>query len=535
MDIRKAKENDISQIRELFVSEYGEDYPFQEFYDTEWLKRGIFSDTSNFFVAEENNIILGTGTVLFAAGDYDDLVGEFGRAVVRKDKRSNKVASNLMTEAIQSVEKVIQFGFAENRTTHNASQKLCENHGMVQLGFEPKKYVLKDKRESVVLQGKIFGLAAELRRNNPHVTANIYPLAVKCLENLGLPSDPIVEDEVRSYLSDKKYEVEELEETGITPLLRIERGRVKNREVFGNLSLTYGFFKIAANASVYLVAKEGGITVGAIGFTVDRIDKKIKILELIAFENTVKGFLLSRLDQLAQERYGADYIEIDISAYSPRIQKTLDQLGFFPVAYCPSMVFQDVERLDVVRMAKLHVPLEDEDLVLTEKSQIIYEIVDRALMDRKVGVRIAEVTKEVDIFKGLAEGELHRLARICRPVYFKKDRIIIQEGESRDRMFVLIDGEARVTKLRKGKEVTIGAINEGEIFGELSLIDNSPRSATVVTKEDSTLLAISLKDFHNLINKEHHLGMVVMRNIAQGLSEKLRRTDELLITSKTRK
>ncbi len=533
--IRQAEEKDVEQIREIFISEYGEDYPFQEFYDTKWLKRSIYSGDSVFLVADIDGTIGGTGTILLSAGHYDDLVGEFGRTVVRKDSRAARIASQLMVEGTRSVEKTIQFGFAETRTVHSAAQKLCEHHGMVQLGFEPKKYVLKDRRESVVFQGMVFGPAIELRRNNPHVTASSYPLAVKCLENLNLPIDPIVEDDVESYLSDKTYDLAELEEKGVTPLLRIERGRVKNREIFGNLSLTYGYFKISAHESHYFVAKEKGITVGAVGFAVDRIDKKIKIFELIAFEDPVKGFLLSTLVQLSQERYGAEYIEADVSAYSPRIQKTFDELGFLPVAYCPSMVFQDVERLDVIRMAKISVVLEDEDLHLTEKSQEMYEIVERMLMECKEGARISEIAKEVDIFRGMADGEFCKLARVCRPVFYPKGKAIVKEGEAGDRMFVLVDGGANVTILKGGEEVSVGVIREREIFGELSLIDSSPRQATVVATEDSNLLMFPLKDFQNLINKEQHLGIVVMRNIAKGLSGKLRRLDERLLSSQPRK
>ena len=70
------------------------------------------------------------------------------------------------------------------------------------------------------------------------------------MQNTGLPTDAIVEDDVEGYPTDKFFHTEELQSEGVSPLLRIERGRVKNPEVFGNLSLSQGFFKIANNPMV---------------------------------------------------------------------------------------------------------------------------------------------------------------------------------------------------------------------------------------------------------------------------------------------
>lgn len=526
MKISVAIEEDISQIMKLFIKIYGKSYPFQKFYDTMWLTKSIYSDDNIFMVAKEKNKIIGAGSVFLTAGGFSDLIGEFGRLVVDPDYSGKGAGTKIMNNLMDSVSEMIQYGFAECRAVHSGAQKICERSKFYPTGFEPNKYALSNKRESVVFVSKLFGPALSLRRNNPRVIASIYPMAAKSMQNLDLPVDLIVEDEIEGYPTEKSFKIIELSSTGVSPLLRIERGRIKNPEIFGNLSLSYGFFKIATNQAHYLVAQEKGITLGAIGFTIDKIDKKVKVLELIEFDDEVKGFLLTTLVKMATEKYGAMYIEMDVSAYSPKMQKTLDRLGFVPVAYCPSMVFRGSERLDVVRMAKLNFPPQVKNLKLTDNARDMFELVLKDLEIKKVGMEITEVTRQSDIFKGLSDGELSQLAQICRMVTYPAGKTICSEGECGCEIFVLAEGKASVFAKRTGERKSkIGIISQGEIFGEMAIIEDLPRVADLVTDVESKLVVMDKSEFENLMNKNSHLGKIVMKNIAQGLSRKLRRIE----------
>jgi hypothetical protein len=273
-----------------------------------------------------------------------------------------------------------------------------------------------------------------------------------------------------------------------------------------------------------LVAKDKGVTLGAIGFTVDNIDKKVKVLELIEFDDEVKGFLLATLVKLAPQKYGAQYIEMDVSAYSPQIQKTLDRLGFVPVAYCPSMVFRGVERLDVVRMAKLLIPPDVKDIKLTPMAKDMFKIAMKDLECKKKGMEITKITRQSDIFQGLSDGELSQLAQICKMVSYPAGKTICSEGECGSEIFVLAEGKASVMAKRTGtKRSKIGTIGQGEIFGEMSIIEDLPRVADLVTDVDSKLVVIDRFELEHLMNKNSHLGKAVMQNMAKGLSRKLRR------------
>jgi hypothetical protein len=84
----------------------------------------------------------------------------------------------------------------------------------------------------------------------------------------------------------------------------------------------------------------------------------VRVFELISLHDDVIRFLLSHLEQLCREAWQICYVEIDVSAYAPRMQRTLVEIGFLPAAYVPAMVFHEVERLDVIKMVRLLTPLE---------------------------------------------------------------------------------------------------------------------------------------------------------------------------------
>jgi len=527
--IRSATENDVDAVKNLFVTVYGEDYPFTQFYDTSWLKKAVFDDDTLFWVAVDQGRIVGTISTLLTAGNLSDLIGEFGRLVVDTKVGRKNIGTRLFETATDSVRSMIQFGFAEARTAHIGSQKILERCGFVPLGFEPMKYKLQD-RESVVIYGKLLGKTLDLRRNHPRVIPEAAPLAMRVLESIGLGSDVVVVEEDDGYPSAEEFdatagqtdlEIEDLSEQGWSPLLRIERGRVKGREVFGNLSLAHGFFKIKTQSTRYLMAKQGAVVVGGLGFTHDPIDQKVRIFELIGIHEQIKGKLLREAEQIAREDLNAIYIEADVNAYMPAIQRTLERMGFMAVAYCPSMVFEEVERLDVIRMAKLTVPYFPEEITLTESSEQIREFIERSLEDRREGGLVAQAAKTTELFQHLDEGDIYHLAQLGGIRTLAKGEYLIQQGESGDRLYIIISGSMQV----RIDDKEVGRIGSGETVGEMALLKAEPRMADVIALEDSQAVEIRCSDLMRLMNKRPRLGSVVMRNLAGDLSGKLRKID----------
>ena len=522
INVRPVAEADLPAIRELFYRSYGENYPYKAFYDDEWLKRSIYQDSYLFLLAERHNIIVGTASVYFEVGAYADLCGEFGRLAVHPDFRGQGVGTALMEARLKFADKRLHFGLTECRTAHPFAQRISETHGLKPIGFMPQK-VLLDKRESLMMMARTFGPAHDLRSNNPRVIPEAFLLGQLALENLGLHNDLIAVGDADGYPIGTGFQVEELTESVLPHLLRIERGRLSKRHVFGNLQLSYGLFFLESRNSRYLVARQEGKIVGAIGFTLDDIGRSIKVLEMIDLRDDVAGFLLKELDLWAQQVYSAEYIEITVSAYWPNIQRTLSNLGFVPVAYCPSFVFHEVERLDTIKMAKLYVPLDIDDVHLTAASREIFDLVRKGFEEKRQGIEINTATSHIAIFKGLEDGELTKIAGILRVIHFNKGDVILREGESGEHFYMVLDGKLDI--LAGTQPTLIGHVYRGDFLGEISLVSAQPYTATAVAATDVKLVALTHQDFEALINRHPRIGMKVMRNIAISVGEKLRHLD----------
>lgn len=519
VEVREVMEADLPAVRNLFYRSYGEDYPYKEFYSDEWLKRSIYQDIYLFLLAEVDGQVAGTASVYFEVGAYADLCGEFGRLAVDPDYRGQGVGSALMEARLRFAEKRLHFGLAECRTAHPFAQRISEKFGLRPIGFLPQKVLLR-QRESLVLMARLFGPAEDLRSNNPRVIPEVFLLGQLALQNLDLRNDLIAVEDADGYPIGAGFQVEELSESVLPYLLRIERGRLSRRHVFGNLQLSYGLFLLESRNSRYLVARENGRIVGAIGFTYDPIGRIIKVLELIDLRDDVAGFLFKELDAWAQEVYQADYVEVTVSAYWPDIQRTLSNLGFVPVAYCPSFVFHEVERLDTIKMAKLYVPLAIDEVELTDASREIFDMVRRGFEEKRLGIAVNETTRGMAIFQGLEEGELIKIAGLCSVVEQPAGSVVLRAGERGDVFYMVMEGSMNI--MGPDGASLIGHVHTGDFLGEISLVSQQPYTATAIAATDVKLVALKHQDFERLINRYPRIGMRVMRNIAISVGEKLR-------------
>jgi len=89
---------------------------------------------------------------------------------------------------------------------------------------------------------------------------------------------------------------------------------------------------------------------------------------------------------------------------------------------------------------------------------------------------------------------------IERKVYYAGDRIF-KEGEPGDRAYIVERGMVEIYKLTDGKEVVLGTVNKGGIFGEMALIDNAPRMAAARSVQQTTLVVITRDTFESKLAK----------------------------------
>lgn len=522
--IREATSADVSAITEVFQACYGEDYSDARFYDPAALNKMVVSDDTLMLVAEDGDSrqILGTGSVILEIGAFADLTGEFGRLAVLPDARNRGIGKLLMEERLRRIEDRLQVGIIEGRTAHPYTLKIAEGHQFNPVGFLPLKWQMRT-RESIVLLTRYFGNALELRRNHPRLIPEVYPLACMTLENCGLKPDVIVDEEATAYPGEGSCSIQELTTEGYAPLLRIERGRVRNREIFGPLRLHYGFFLVQARKSRYLIAREDGAIVGAIGFLHDPVEKVVRVFELIALHDDIIRRLLAHLERLCRQEWEVAYVEIDVSAYSPRMQRTLIEIGFLPAAYVPALVFHEVERLDVIKMVRLLVPPLTDHAHLTRRARSIAETVMRPFKSRGVLPRIAQVAREMPLFANLNAEQIKRLASVCDLAAFAAGETIFFEGAASDRLYVVLDGQVGISI--KGVAQPVGAVGNRECLGELSLVTSAPHSATATAQTRVEAAVIDRNELTQLVRHRPDIGMQLYKNLATALGEKLKRAD----------
>ena len=133
-----------------------------------------------------------------------------------------------------------------------------------------------------------------------------------------------------------------------------------------------------------------------------------------------------------------------------------------------------------------------------------------------------ELLRGVDIFEGLTDHELKRIAGICREARYAKGQVVTTQGEEGEEMYVVRDGLVEVTVGETSEPRTVVNLGTGQVVGEMALVDRGPRSATVRCVTDATLNVIERDAFERLCQSNAQIGMVVYRNLAADLSFKLR-------------
>jgi len=355
MNIRPVREEDIEAIINLFRANYGDDYAIPEFYDPLWVKRGIYSDHILWLVIEDEGRVVASGACILNAGDYNDNIGEIGRIVVDPEAGGKGLGRSLLAALIDASDERVEFAFAEARTTHPKTQKICERLGMVPLGFLPMAYQMT-WRESFFIHGQLFGNGKHLRKpESIAIIPEVEPLAKLSLKNLGLDDSVAAQSEVEPYPSDGQFEVKPLTGEAMVRLLKIEHGRYVEPEIFSALQVDMGYAQLRSRRADYLVAQERGRILGAVGFHFEEHDKAVRLIELIGEDDAAQGTLLRLAVESAEQKYNAEVLTCDVNAESPRLQQSLLELGFLPAAYIPGMVFHRTHRPDVIRMMKLRV------------------------------------------------------------------------------------------------------------------------------------------------------------------------------------
>ena len=127
--------------------------------------------------------------------------------------------------------------------------------------------------------------------------------------------------------------------------------------------------------------------------------------------------------------------------------------------------------------------------------------------------------EKIPLFSGLAQSDIEAISRHAVVKTYPRNAVLINEGDESDSLYVILSGTVKVfLSDAEGKEIILNTQGVGEYFGELALMDDAPRSASVMTLEDCKLSIICKKDFEEFLTNHPQVAIRVIK----GLTGRLR-------------
>ena len=135
----------------------------------------------------------------------------------------------------------------------------------------------------------------------------------------------------------------------------------------------------------------------------------------------------------------------------------------------------------------------------------------------------------VAIFQHLDNDELERVAEVCKTQEFVSGEYIFREGEAGNRLYLLFEGDVRISRVVPGSgEEALAVLKPGALFGEMSVFDRSERSTDAISNGGSKVITISRSDFELLLDFNRELAHKVLWSCVRVLSGRLRATNDSL-------
>lgn len=136
--------------------------------------------------------------------------------------------------------------------------------------------------------------------------------------------------------------------------------------------------------------------------------------------------------------------------------------------------------------------------------------------------------RRVKIFSSMTDQQLGRFAQMMEVVKVLTFKEVVKQGGPGDAMYAVLEGELRARMMVGGKETTLATFHVGDIFGEITLFDDGPRSADVLANVDSTLLKISSAKFDELCAKHPDLATPLLLALGKTLTGRIRNDNKRL-------
>ena len=143
------------------------------------------------------------------------------------------------------------------------------------------------------------------------------------------------------------------------------------------------------------------------------------------------------------------------------------------------------------------------------------------------GKTTLEILAQIDLFSGIGNAHLRRVVDIGVEEQYKSSATIFSEGEPGNKFYLIVEGAVRISRIVPGMgEEALAVLRAGNYFGEMSLIDDAPRSATAVCHEKCRLFVVNRRDLEDLLFVDRDLAYELLWNWVRTLSRRLRATND---------
>ena len=152
------------------------------------------------------------------------------------------------------------------------------------------------------------------------------------------------------------------------------------------------------------------------------------------------------------------------------------------------------------------------------------------MVEESLSQAIIDFFMNISIFDGINGEELKVVARHMNIVELEEGETLIKESDKGNYVCFIVEGALEVAKKSaSGGEVLLATLRRGQSIGEMSVIDDHPRSATVSARERTTLYILSKSAFDLILDKHSKIGVKLLKGIVRLLSYNLRKTSNRLI------
>jgi CRP/FNR family transcriptional regulator, cyclic AMP receptor protein len=140
------------------------------------------------------------------------------------------------------------------------------------------------------------------------------------------------------------------------------------------------------------------------------------------------------------------------------------------------------------------------------------------------GESLIALLEKIPMFQDFSNRELAAVARILHRREYLPDEPVIRQDEPGLGMYIIQSGKAVV--IAEPGNIQLSELNEGDFFGEVSLLDETPRSATVIAKGHCTIFGFFQSDLFSIIERDPRLGVKIVVRVAKMIGDRLRKANQ---------